>query len=83
MTMADDNERDEKIIAVPVNDPAMEGYSELHHLPPHHTEEMQHFFEVYKTLEGKKTVTQRALKGAKPPSRPLRARWKPTKKNSA
>ena len=58
MTMVDDNERDEKIIAVPVNDPAMEGYSELHHLPPHHTEEMQHFFEVYKTLEGKKTVVE-------------------------
>ena len=36
----------------------MEGYSELHHLPPHHTEEMQHFFEVYQTLEGKKTVVE-------------------------
>ena len=58
MTMVDDNERDEKIIAVPVSDPAMEGYSELHHPPPHHTEEMQHFFEVYKTLEGKKTVVE-------------------------
>ncbi len=59
MTMIDDDEMDEKIIAVPVNDPAMSDYYDIAQLPSHHMEEIRHFFEVYKELEGKKTVVKR------------------------
>lgn len=55
----DCDETDEKIIAVPVNDPAMR-YHDLKELPPHLSEEISHFFEVYKYLEGKKTAVDKA-----------------------
>lgn len=58
MRMVDDASRDEKIIAVPVGDPSMEEYKDIDELPMHTIEEMQHFFEVYKTLEHKVTVVR-------------------------
>ncbi len=58
MRMVDDKSRDEKIIAVPVNDPSMEEYTDIDELPMHTIEEMQHFFEVYKMLEHKVTVVR-------------------------
>ena len=58
MRMVDDKSRDEKIIAVPLNDPSMEGYVDIDELPAHTMDEMQHFFEVYKTLENKVTVVR-------------------------
>jgi inorganic pyrophosphatase len=57
--MIDGDEVDEKIIAVPLNDPAMR-YEDLDQLPPHLSEEITHFFEVYKFLEGKKTAVEKA-----------------------
>ncbi len=53
--MYDDNELDEKIIAVPIGDPSYKDYEDIDMLPPHVFEEMMHFFEVYKTLEHKVT----------------------------
>lgn len=58
MRMVDNNSRDEKIIAVPVSDPSMEEYMDIEQLPVHTIEEMQHFFEVYKALEGLVTVVR-------------------------
>jgi len=58
MRMVDDKSRDEKIIAVPVGDPSMEEYKNIDELPMHTIDEMQHFFEIYKTLEGKVTVVR-------------------------
>lgn len=58
MRMVDDMSRDEKIIAVPKNDPSMEEYNDIDQLPIHTVEEMQHFFEVYKMLENKVTVVR-------------------------
>ena len=55
MRMVDDKSRDEKIIAVPTEDPSLAEYRDIDELPPHTVDEMQHFFEVYKTLEGKVT----------------------------
>lgn len=55
MRMVDDKSRDEKIIAVPTEDPSMAEYRDIDELPPHTMDEMQHFFEVYKALEGKAT----------------------------
>lgn len=58
MRMVDNASRDEKIIAVPIHDPSMEEYQDIDELPLHTLEEMQHFFEVYKTLENKVTVVR-------------------------
>lgn len=51
ITMLDDDERDEKVIAVPVMDPQMNAYSDISQLPPHMFAEIAHFFSVYKQLE--------------------------------
>lgn len=56
--MLDGGERDEKIIAVPVNDPNYKHYYDIHELPKHIFEEMMHFFEVYKMLEHKTTTVK-------------------------
>jgi inorganic pyrophosphatase len=53
--MIDQDEVDEKIIAIPFGDPSMIQYKELKQLPHHLLTEISHFFEVYKSLEGKKT----------------------------
>ena len=57
--MEDQGYNDEKIIAIPYDDPTYNGYSEISELPRHIFEEMVHFFSVYKTLEGKETALER------------------------
>lgn len=57
--MIDEDEKDEKIIAVPVNDPSMGEYQDISELPSHVFEEISHFFEVYKVLENKHTAIKR------------------------
>ena len=54
--MIDEDEKDEKIIAVPMNDPSMSEYNDISELPSHIFEEISHFFEVYKVLENKHTA---------------------------
>ena len=56
LKMVDNDEIDEKIIAVPVNDPNYSGYTDISQLPKHLFDEISHFFHVYKHLEGKETV---------------------------
>ncbi len=55
MKMIDSDEIDEKIIAIPFGDPSLTQYKDISELPHHLLTEMGHFFEVYKSLEGKKT----------------------------
>lgn len=55
ITMVDNGARDEKIIAIPFNDPTYNNYKSISELPSHIFEEMQHFFRVYKELENKPT----------------------------
>lgn len=57
--MIDGGEVDEKIIAVVENDPVMNFYKDIKDLPAHMLEEMQHFFRVYKQLEGKNTFIEK------------------------
>lgn len=57
--MIDGGEVDEKIIAVVENDPVMNVYKDISDLPSHMLEEMQHFFRVYKQLEGKSTYIEK------------------------
>ncbi len=54
--MVDDGHNDEKIIAIPFNDPNYNMYTEIDQLPKHVFDEMRHFFTVYKNLENKETV---------------------------
>ncbi len=56
MSMMDSCKRDEKIIAIPFEDPTYNEYKDISELPTHIYNEMRHFFTVYKSLEGKETV---------------------------
>jgi inorganic pyrophosphatase len=53
--MVDDEEVDEKIIAIPFHDPVYSGYRDVSTLPRHILTEISHFFEVYKALEHSET----------------------------
>jgi len=55
ITMSDNGDMDEKIIAIPYTDPTYNGYKSISELPQHIFDEMQHFFRVYKELENKST----------------------------
>ena len=55
-TMLDQGKMDEKIIAIPYNDPNYNVYKDISELPDHTFREMTHFFSVYKVLEDKETV---------------------------
>lgn len=54
-TMLDQGKNDEKIIAIPFQDPTYNGYKNIDDLPSHIFQEMMHFFSVYKSLESKDT----------------------------
>src|SRR5574344_2108446 len=56
ISMLDNGARDDKIIAIPFNDPTYNTYKDISELPKHIFDEMSHFFSVYKSLEGKETV---------------------------
>lgn len=56
MNMIDNGMGDEKIIAIPFNDPNFNIYRSIDELPPHLFNEMRHFFSVYKELENKETA---------------------------
>ncbi|MGH7460846.1 MAG: inorganic diphosphatase [Longimicrobiales bacterium] len=53
--MSDEKGHDEKILAVPVKDPLYDEYQELTHVPKHFLREVEHFFAIYKELEGVQT----------------------------
>jgi inorganic pyrophosphatase len=54
--MIDNGRNDEKIIAIPFNDPTYNQYTNIDQLPMHVFDEMRHFFSVYKNLENKTTA---------------------------
>ncbi|MCI9575882.1 MAG: inorganic diphosphatase [Clostridiales bacterium] len=56
--MVDGGEKDEKIIAIPFNDPTYNTFQDISELPPHIFNEMSHFFSVYKELEHKVTAIE-------------------------
>ena len=56
ITMIDNGRNDEKIIAIPFEDPNFNAYRGIEALPTHIFQEMRHFFSVYKQLEGKETA---------------------------
>ncbi|MDR2909436.1 MAG: inorganic diphosphatase [Oscillospiraceae bacterium] len=60
ITMIDSGRNDEKIIAIPFEDPTYNCYRSIDALPRHIFHEMQHFFSVYKQLENKQTGVEEA-----------------------
>lgn len=60
ITMEDDGKMDEKIIAIPFGDPSYNGYNSIDELPEHITDEIRHFFTVYKELEGIRTFVSQS-----------------------
>ena len=56
ISMIDNGSPDDKIIAIPFNDPTYNGYTDISQLPSHIFDEMKHFFSVYKALEQKETA---------------------------
>ncbi len=56
IAMIDNGNNDEKIIAIPYNDPTYNHYTNIDQLPKHIFDEMRHFFKVYKNLENKETA---------------------------
>jgi inorganic pyrophosphatase len=56
--MTDEKGPDEKIICVPLNDPIWSRIHDIHDVDAPFREEIEHFFQVYKDLERKKTETR-------------------------
>ncbi|MBA3854522.1 MAG: inorganic pyrophosphatase, partial [Gemmatimonas sp.] len=54
LKMLDKGEPDDKILAVPVDDPMHGEYFDIADLPAHYLREIEHFFAIYKDLEGKR-----------------------------
>lgn len=53
MEMVDGGERDDKIVAVPVDDPRFADMHDLADINKHFIKEMTHFFETYKKVQNK------------------------------
>lgn len=53
MEMEDGGERDDKIVAVPVEDPRFSDVKDIADLNKHFIKEMTHFFETYKKVQNK------------------------------
>lgn len=56
MEMTDGGERDDKIVAVPVDDPRFDEVRDLSDLNKHFIKEMTHFFETYKKVQNKEVA---------------------------
>jgi inorganic pyrophosphatase len=54
--MEDSGAADHKVLAVPAGDPRWEDVVDVGDLDPHLRRELEHFFAVYKELEGTKTA---------------------------
>jgi len=53
MEMVDGGDRDDKVVAVPVDDPRFDNVQDFGDINPHFIKEMSHFFETYKKIQSK------------------------------
>ena len=58
LDMVDDAQADQKILAVPASDPRFDSMRNVRDLPDHKRREIEHFFQIYKELEGKTVHTR-------------------------
>lgn len=56
LAMMDEGKEDDKVLAVPVGEPAFEEVFNYTQIFPHTIRKISHFFETYKLLEGKETA---------------------------
>ncbi len=56
MEMIDGGERDDKVVAVPTDDPRFSEVNDLKDLNKHFIKEMSHFFETYKKIQNKEVT---------------------------
>ena len=61
LKMVDNDQSDEKIIAICKKDPFLNMYQDISEVPEHILAEIKHFFEVYKQLEGKTTMVDNIM----------------------
>jgi inorganic pyrophosphatase len=59
--MIDNDQSDEKIIAIPFMDPTYNGFRDISTLPQHTVQEVSHFFDVYKALEHSRTSVKETV----------------------
>lgn len=57
LLMRDEKGDDEKVLAVPVADPRYLEVTEIAHVASHFLREVEHFFRIYKELEGQTVTT--------------------------
>lgn len=55
LDMVDNNEADQKVLAVPNRNPRFDQIHTINQVFPHTLREIEHFFAIYKELEGKRT----------------------------
>jgi inorganic pyrophosphatase len=58
LDMLDEGIPDHKILAVPVREPRSQPIVDIDDVPEHTRREIEHFFEIYKELEGKSAIMQ-------------------------
>lgn len=56
LEMSDEKGRDQKVLAVPVVDPRYDSSRHLDNISRHRLREIEHFFNIYKELEGKQVT---------------------------
>ena len=62
--MIDGGKKDYKIISVALGDPQYNYLTDIHELPSHVLDELQHFLRVYKELEKNKTTVVNKIEGS-------------------
>ena len=73
--MKDEKGGDDKVLCVPSDDPRQEHLRDIHHLPEFDRMEIQHFFEIYKSLEPGKSVEGATWVGRADAEREIKASY--------